>query len=187
MKLRPLIVASALAAAALVPAVPAAADETEAPPAPARNRLEGNYTYAGGDRQRQGRDAAIEKATESMFFVTRGVARGRVKDKTEIWANVSFSFKNGMITTTMSKLPTATSPESGSTVPYKMGSDDLKLSQRLAADGKLVQSFAGSDATRTNTYVLSPDGKTLNIFITVASAKLPQPVSYVLTYVRSVS
>jgi len=185
MKFRALLVASALALTTLVPAMSASADETDVHPAPARDRFEGNYTYGGGDKQRQARDAAIEKATDSMFFVTRGVARGRVKDKTEIWANVGFSFKNGLITTTMSKLPTATSPESGATVPYKMGSDDLQLSQKLAPDGKLVQSFAGSDATRTNTYVLSPDGKTLNVFITVASSKLPQPVSYVLTYVRS--
>ena|SRR5882762_8552955 len=185
MKLRHLIIASALGATAFVPAVTAAADATEAFPAAARNLFAGNYTYAGGEKQWQARIAAIEKATDSMFFVTRGIARGRIKDSTVIRARVGFSFGNGMITVTMSDILPATSPESGAAVPYKSGSDTLQLSQKFTADGKLVQSFSASEGKRTNTYVLSPDGKTLNIFTTITSEKLPQPVSYTLTYVRN--
>jgi hypothetical protein len=174
-----LVIATALALSAVVPGV-AVADV----PSAAGARLAGTYAYAGGEQQQKARLAAIEKATDDMFFVTRRVARGRLKDRTAIWANVGFSFDGGMITTTMSKLPTATSPENGAAVAYRLDGDKLRLSQKVAADGRLVQSFANEDGTRTNTYTLSPDGRTLNIAVTVASSQLPAPVSYTLTYVR---
>ena len=189
MKLRHLLLASAIAVTAFVPAASASADEPAAPPADAsptaaRDRFAGNYAYAGGEKQQQARDAAIEKATDSMFFATRGIARGRVKDKTVIRAVIGFSFAGGNITGTASDVAPATSPENGSPVPYKSGSDTVQLSQKILPDGRLFQTFTASDGSRSNTYVLSADGKTLNIFITLKSEKLPQPVSYTLTYVR---
>src|SRR6187402_2071381 len=98
MKLRHLLLATALAVTSVVPAVSAWADEPAASPMSPRDRFAGSYAYAGGDRQQQARDAAIEKATDSMFFVTRGVARSRVKEKTAISPLIGFSFGNGTIT-----------------------------------------------------------------------------------------
>ena len=185
MKLRDLVVASTLAVIASLPAAPAAADEpATASPTSARDRFSGSYAYVGGDRQQQARDAAIEKATDSMFFAIRGVARSRVKDKTAISPLIGFSFGNGTITGSAAAVTPATSPENGAAVPYKAGGDTVQLSQRLTADGKILQSFTASDGSRTNTYVLSPDNRTLTVFITVTSHKLPQPVSYSLTYLR---
>jgi hypothetical protein len=175
-----LVVATALALTAVVPSA-ASADS----PSAASARLAGTYAYAGGEQQQKARLAAIEKATDDMFFITRRVARGRLKDRTAIWANVGFSFNEGMIITTMSKLPTATSPESGAAVRYTLDGDKLRLSQKVTTDGRLVQSFANEDGTRTNIYTLSPDGRTLSIAVTVASSQLPAPVSYTLTYVRT--
>lgn len=189
MKLRHLILASAIVVTALVPAVTASADEPAAPapdasPTAARDRFAGSYAYAGGDKQLQARDAAIEKATDSMFFATRGIARGRVRDKTVIRAQIGFSFAGGMITGTASDVGAATSPETGAPVPYKAGSETVQLSQKILPDGRLFQTFTASDGSRSNTYVLSPDGKTINIFITLKSEKLPRPISYTLTYLR---
>ena len=189
MKLRHLLLASAIAVTAFVPAASASADEPAAPPADAsptaaRDRFAGNFAYAGGEKQQQARDAAIEKATDSMFFVTRGVARSRVKDKTAISPLIGFSFGNGTITGSAASVTPAVSPENGAAVPYKAGGDTVQLSQKVTADGKIVQSFTASDGNRTNTYVLSPDNRTLNVFITVSSQRLPQPVSFTLTYLR---
>ena len=184
MQLRHLALATVLAVASLVPAVSASADEPAESPTSARDRFAGSYAYAGGDKQLQARDAAIEKATDSMFFVTRGVARSRVKDKTAISPLIGFSFGSGRITGTAAGVTPATSPENGAAVPYQAGGDTVQLSQKLTADGKIAQSFTASDGNRTNTYVLSPDNKTLNIFITVSSQRLPQPVSFTLTYLR---
>lgn len=184
MKLRPLALAAALAVSVLAPAMPASADEPAASPTSARDRFAGSYAYVGGERQQQARDASIEKATDNMFFAIRGIARSRVKDKTAISPLIGFSFGNGTITGSAAAVTPATSPENGSSVPYKAGGDTVQLSQRITSDGKIVQSFTASDGNRTNTYVLSPDNRTLNVFITVTSQKLSQPVSYTLTYVR---
>lgn len=189
MKLRHLLLASSVALVTVVPTVSAMADEPAAPappsPTAARDRFAGNFNYVGGDKQLAARDAAIEKATDSMFFATRGIARGRVKDKTVIRQQLGFSFAGGNITATASNIAPAVSPENGSPAPYKSGDDTVQLSQKISPEGKLLQTFTASDGSRSNTYILSPDGKTLNVYITLQSAKLPQPVSYTLTYARA--
>lgn len=185
MKLAPLVVAASLALATFVPAATAHADEAgDASPTAARDRFAGNFAYGGGAAQDKAREDAIEKATDSMFFATRGIARGRLKDKTVIRQQIGISFGGGNITTTFSSLPAAVSPENGSPAPYKSGDDTVQLTQKITPDGKLVQSFTASDGNRTNTYSLSADGKTLTMAVVVTSTKIPQPVRYMLTYVR---
>ena len=175
--------------AALGAAAPAYADEPAAPkadasPTAARDRFAGTFGFVGGDKQREALNAAIEKATDSMFFATRGIARSRLRDKTQIRAVVGFSFGGGNITSTASDITPAVSPESGAFGQYKSGSDTLKLSQKITGEGHLLQSFIAEDGSRTSTFVLSPDGKTLTVHIVLKSSKLPEPVQYTLTYQR---
>lgn len=186
MKTRTILFASALI---LGTGSSALADDTapkaEASPTAARDRFTGSYTYVGGEAQKAALEKAIEKATDSMFFATRGIARSRLRDKTQIRSVVGFSFGGGNITSTATGITPAVSPESGSPVPYKSGGDTVQLSQKLNANGQLVQSFTADDGGRTSTYVLSADGKTLTVNLVIQSKKLPEPVRYTLSYRRS--
>lgn len=148
----------------------------------ARDRFAGSYVFVGGQKQRDALEAAIAKATDDMSFITRPIARSRLRDKTQIRANMGFAFGGGNITWTASDVPPAISPEDGSFGQYKSGSDTLKLSQKVNAAGQLIQSFVASDGSRKSTYTLSADGKTLLVSLTVNSTKLPAPVQYSLTY-----
>jgi hypothetical protein len=69
-------------------------------------------------------------------------------------------------------------------VPYASGSDRSRLTQRLAGS-KVTQVFATDEGQRTNEWTLSPDGTTLVLKVTIASAKLSVPCVYVLTYKRA--
>jgi len=168
----------------------ARADAPASPPAEqaptARDRLAGSYVHAGGEKEIAARDAAIDKATESMFFAIKGIARSKLREKTPVSASVGITFRNGNVVVSAAGAPPAGSPENGSSVPYKNPDGQMsKLSQKLTADGKLVQIFAGENGTRTNTFSLSSDGKSLTMRVIIESGKLPQAVQYALTYRRS--
>lgn len=183
---RPLLWAKVAVFGALVGASlatgPVAYADDPAPAAAPKDRFAGNYTFVGGQKQKDALEAAIDKATDDMSFITRPIARSRLREKTKIRATMGFAFGGGNITWTASDVPAAVSPEDGSYGSYKSGSDTLKLSQKINAAGQLLQSFVAEDGSRKNTYTLSADGKTLTVNIVLTSSKLPAPVSYALTY-----
>jgi hypothetical protein len=186
MKLR---LAAALLTASLVFASPART-EPESKPAeqapPAHLRLAGAYVFAGGAKETDAKDAAIDKATEDMFFAIKGLARSKLREKTPVSASLGIVFGNGNVTVTGAALPSGTSPENGTPVAMKNSDGDpMKLSHRTTPDGKLVQSFVGENGSRTTTFVLSADGKTLVTYVSIDSGKLPKPVRYTLTYRRT--
>ena len=175
------VVFGALVGASLASGPVARADDP-APATAARDRFAGSYAFVGGQKQKDALEAAIDKATDDMSFITRPIARSRLRDKTQIRATMGFAFAGGNITWTASDVGPATSPEDGSFGSYKSGSDTLKLSQKVNAGGQLIQSFVAEDGSRKNTYTLSPDGKTLTVNVIMTSTKLPAPVVYALTY-----
>ena len=50
--------------------------------------------------------------------------------------------------------------------------------------GRLVQTFKGKEG-RTNTFTISPDGRTLTLGVAVSSPRLPKPLTYKLVYNRA--
>ncbi len=153
-----------------------------AAPVAAPDRFAGMYTYVGGDKQKAAIDAAIDKAIEGLFFAVKPIARGKLHGKTEVKTRIGFAFAGGNITSTANGEAPATSAENGTTATFKAGGDDLRLAQKLTADGHLVQSFAAPEGTRLNDYVLAADGKTLTVAVLITSSKLTHPLRYVLTY-----
>lgn len=165
---------------------PARADAPTAAATPSvRDRFAGQFVYAGGEPQRAQVEAAIERAIEGMFFVAKPIARGKLRDKTEIKPHIGFSFAHASITSTASGVAPATSPDDGTAISYVAAGESLKLSQKLTPSGHLVQTFAAAEGTRTNDYVLSADGSQLTVAVTISSSKLPRPVRYVLGYRRT--
>ena len=170
--------------ASAAPAAPAASAAPASPTA-ARDRFAGNYTYAGGDKQRAAYDAAVEKGIEGIFFAVRPIARGKVKDKTEIKTAIGFAFANGQITSIANGEAPAASKDDGTPMPFKHAGENVKLSQKITGDGHLLQTFSSADGTRVNDYVLSADGKMLTVGVTITASKLTNPVKYTLTYRRN--
>ena len=150
----------------------------------ARERFAGTYTYAGGKPQIAARDAAIERATDGLFFAIRGIARGKLRDKTEIKPTIGFVFDRGAITSSATGVASVTSREDGTATRRVIGDDTLQIAQKLTPEGHLVQTFAASEGTRTNDYVLGDDGRTLFVSVSVTSAKLTRPLRYQLVYAR---
>lgn len=163
---------------------PAHAEPPAASSVPARDRFAGQFVFAGGETQRAQLEAAIDRAIDGMFFAAKPIARSKLRDKTEIKQVIGFAFANAAITSTASEVAPATSPDDGSFAAYVGAGEKLKLSQKILANGHLVQTFAAAEGTRTNEYVLSADGRQLSVAVIVSSSRLPRAVKYVLSYQR---
>lgn len=151
--------------------------------APAETRLAGDFRYAELDGERAARAQAIERSVDKVFFALRGIARGRLEDKTKISSAVSLRFEGGNIRCSIPGAPDAVSPADGRAVDYTVAGETVKLSQRVDG-GRLVQSFSTPEGSRTNTYVPSDDGERYAMQVNISSPRLPTSVMYTLTYAR---
>lgn len=181
------VVGAALALGTLAPtaSADAPAPSSSAAPAPSpRERLTGRFLFVGGEKQVAAKDAAIDKATEDMFFAIKGMARSKLREVTAVAAGVSIVFKDGNIVVVSGGDPPMTSPESGAAVPHKnRDGKTSQLTQKLVGDA-LVQSSSTEEGGRTVTFAPSADGKLLTVTHVFTSPKLPAPVRFTLTYRR---
>lgn len=139
------------------------------------------FQWVGGARDEAAKEAAVEKATSTLFFAIRGIARSRVRARTRIAPSVRFSFEGSMIRVKAENAPDAVAPESGASAPFTYEGEKLSLSQTLTAAG-LTQTFTAEDGQRENVWTLSADGKSLVERVTIRSPKLSAPLVYTLHY-----
>jgi hypothetical protein len=179
-----MLVVTSLAAAAVKPAVASPATTLEAQPLAkdAADRFVGNYHFAGGDRERAARDAAIDDVVEDMNFLVRGIARKRLKESNRIPERVSISRKDSKLTIRLDDR-TYTAPINGGAVDVVgITGAEMKLRHRVIS-GRIEQIFEGKDGGRMNQLELDGEGR-LTIHVRVFSDRLPKDLRYKLTYGR---
>jgi hypothetical protein len=178
--------ASALALGlAAPPRAAAQAPPTSAPPAAdPRTVYTGSYRYAGGDRERNDLNAAVERATYGMVFFVRPIANSRIRDANPVPGAVTIRFPPGQIEVLAVANRAWRSPANGAPAPsLGVHGDAVTLTSRWE-NGHLVQVISNGQGARRNDYVLSADGRTLTLRVTITSDRLPRPVRYELTYRR---
>jgi len=128
---------------------------------------------------------AIEQAVSKMSFITRPIARGRLRRTNQPYQRVVVSFTPQQVTTTFDQRHAIESPANGQPIKWRReDGETLDLSTEWQA-GRLVQTFRAEDGSRTNTYSISPDGRTLTIHVTIRSPRLSAPVEYNLVFTRA--
>jgi len=128
---------------------------------------------------------AIEQGVSKMNFVTRPIARGRLRRTNQPYQRVVINFTPQQVTTTFDQRHAIESPANGQPIKWRReDGETLDLSTEWQS-GRLVQVFRAEDGSRTNTYSISPDGRTLTIHVTVRSPRLPAPVEYNMVFNRA--
>lgn len=130
--------------------------------------------------------AAIESATQEFNFVTRPIARSRLKKhspaitRVEITQDTIISIKLG------NTKPSQHAPGQPS---VKWSRDDGEVFDvTMEWHGPtLIQTFKSEEGTRVNRYSLSPDGLQLMMDVTLTGPQLKRVVKYMLTYTREVA
>lgn len=175
-----------LVAASAEPAI-SRADDAKPPSAPApqeRIRITGTFRFAGDRGEEAARRAAIDRGIGGLFFAIRGIARSRLSNGTKIDPWVSFAFDADRIRVRVPSAPEAAAPDGGAPVDLVSDGERVKLSH-VASSSRVTQTFVASEGKRVNEWVMSSDGSTLSVRVTVSSSQLTAPVVYTLTYKRS--
>lgn len=165
--------ASLLAAAVLV-AAPVVAARAQA------GSIAGTFTLdrAASDNVEQ----AINGAVKEMNFITRPIARGRLQKTNQPYGRVVIASSGGNTVVTIDQKAPRSAPSNGTPVDWtREDGEKFKLSMAWPS-GHLVETFKAEDGQRENTYVLSPDGATMTMYVKVSSPRLPKPVQYKLLF-----
>ena len=146
------------------------------PTAAQRTGLDGTYTLdeAAGDNI----DKVIDDAVGHFNFLTRGIARGRLRKLNPAYRRVVIASSPSEISVAVDDQPALRAPAKGTPVAW-VSPDGAKVnvSMRLSG-GHLVQTFKSADGGRVNDYTLSPDGRTLTMQVTETSPRLSQAIKY---------
>jgi hypothetical protein len=143
----------------------------------------GEYTFVGGQKERDGIDAAVETSVESLSPVIRGIGRKRLVESNQVpkllkiavtGDDVEILFDGDGYTAKLGDAPVQTKSSQG---------DKVKVSHRLRGN-KLTESIEGGQGGRKNEFRLSSDGARLTVDVTVSSPQLPVAVEYRLTFKR---
>jgi len=163
----------ATALLALAPALPAHS--------PAQNQaLDGHYvlvSQGGVDINR-----AIDAAIRRMSFVTRPIARGRLRKTNIPYARLDLSITPSQISNVVDGGEPVVTPANGTIVKWvREDGEQLDVSTEWRGES-LIQTFRADDGQRENRYTLGADGRTLTLGVTITSPRLPAPLTYALTY-----
>lgn len=129
--------------------------------------------------------AAVNQTVEHMSFITRPVARGRLNKTNPLPQHVQVARTNDTLSVAFDGGNPVITPLDGDTVPWRssLTKEDYKAHAERRAD-TTAQVIVAPDGERTNEYVFSPDGSRLELRVTVASHRLPRPLTYVLRFRR---
>ena len=128
---------------------------------------------------------AIEAAVARMSFVTRPIARGRLRRTNTVYNRVVVNFTPAQVSTTFDQRHAIESPANGQPVAWTREDGEKFQLSTSWENGRLVQTFRAEDGTRTNTYSISPDGRTLTMHVVLRSPRLSGPVEYNLVFNRA--
>ena len=150
-------------------------------PAP-RSGLDGTYVLDETDSDNTNK--VIEDAVGKLNFVTRDIARGRLKKLNPAYHEVAITSSPNEISVTVDNQPPLRTLAKGAPVAW-VGPDGRKVNVSMQLVGRrLEQTFTSTAGRRVNDYSLSPDGRTLTMQVTETSPRLSHRIKYKQVYRR---
>ncbi|MFO7563264.1 MAG: hypothetical protein R6X02_11525 [Enhygromyxa sp.] len=166
-------------APSIEPAKPAA------PPPVTIADFHGNYRFVGGSKQRAELTAAIEAAAQQLAGAIRGIGRKRLTKTNPIDNTLEIVIAGDKVTTIFETGFDATCVIDGPTVHWSNNKGDAyKVRVRSKGNNRLVQIIVGDDGVKTTVFVLSSDKQKLTVHHKITADRLPEPMTYRLSYSR---
>jgi hypothetical protein len=125
----------------------------------------------------------IGRGVGLLSWYKRPFARGRLRETTKpaVWVSIEPNPGALRIRTEVHDL---TIPWDGELLDWEWKPGDPVDVSAEWAGGELLQDFHGSDGSRYNRYVLSADGRVLELNVRIESDQLSEPLRYRLVYVN---
>ena len=145
--------------------------------------LDGTYILDKPDSDNV--NEVIEDAVEKLNFLTRDIARERLKKLNPAYHQVVITSSPNEISVTVDNQRPLRTPAKGAPVAW-VGPDGGKVNASMQlADRHLAQTFTSAAGRRVNDYTLSPDGRTLIMQVTETSPRLSKTITYKQIYRRA--
>lgn len=148
-----------------------------------RATLDGTYTLnraASDDINR-----AIDGAVAKMNFVTRPIARGRLRRTNQPYQRLVIAHTQQQVSVTTDNRAAIRTPANGTPIKWTREDGEVFDVSTEWENGTLEQTFKAEDGSRTNTFSLSPDGRTLTMNVTITSPRLSGPLRYKMVFNRA--
>lgn len=143
----------------------------------------GEFRFVGGQKQREGIDAAIERAVEAVSPVVRKIGRQRLQATNPAFQAIRIDVSGDNIEVRMDGDGHRASLDGTPVRAKSKEGDAIKVSYTLQ-NGKLRHFIDGKKGDRINVLRLSEDGQRLTLSTKITSSHLPVPVEYKLSYKR---
>jgi len=127
--------------------------------------------------------AAIESATQEFSFVTRPIARSRLKKHSPAIKRVEIT-QGEAISIALGHTKPSRHVPGQPPVPWVRDDGEVFEVTMEWQGAALVQTFVSPEGRRTNRYSLSDGGKELSMEVTLTGPQLPRALRYTLTYRR---
>jgi hypothetical protein len=151
-------------------------------PAGQGSGLDGTYILDETDSDNT--NEVIEDAVGKLNFLTRDIARGRLKKLNPVYRQVAITASPNEISVTVdNQRPLRTTAKGAPVAWVSPDGGRVNASMQLAGP-RLEQTFTSADGRRVNDYTLSPDGRTLTMRVTETSPRLSQTITYKQVYRR---
>jgi hypothetical protein len=129
-------------------------------------------------------EAVIRQATARMNFVTRPIARSRLRQTNAAYRHLAIDERADSIAISYEGRAPIRAPSSGAATPWRR-EDGEQFQVWIQRDGDVLRHhFKADDGERLNEFRWSVDGDTLALSVTLTSSRLPEPVRYRLLYLR---
>jgi len=139
--------------------------------------------FVNDEQSDAGVQKAIEAAIADMNFLTRPVARSRLKKTNTLARHITITRQGETISVRFDERKPAEMPADGSVVKWT-GEDGEQFDVFARAEtGRLVQTFKAEDGQRVNTFI-AEDAQRLQLQVQVTSPRLPKPLTYSVRYRR---
>lgn len=143
----------------------------------------GEYTFAGGQAERDALDAAIETSMNAVSPVLRNIGRKRLQESNPIPKQLSIAIDGASAEIRFDGEGHDASLDGTPIKAVSPTGEKVKVSHRMRS-GKLTELIDGDQGDRHNSFKLSGDGKRLLVDVKITSGHLPVPVEYRLTFKR---
>jgi hypothetical protein len=145
--------------------------------------FEGEYVFAGGQKDRDGLDAAIETAVEALSPMVRNLGRERLQESNPIPQQLAIDVDGDRVQVLFDGKGYLTSLDGTQVKTESPQGDKVKVSHRMRG-ASLAENIDGIGGKRNNDFKLNADGTRLTMTVEITSGQLPVPVVYRLTYKR---
>jgi hypothetical protein len=143
----------------------------------------GEYTFVGGQKERDGVAAAIETTVAAVSPMVRNLGRKRLQETNPIPGKISIAIDGDDVEILLDGDGHEASLGGAAIKAESAQGDKIKVSHRMR-NGALVELIDGVGGDRSNTFKLNGDGTKLTMSVVISSSQLPVPVEYKLTFKR---